>query len=47
MLARAFSSWREPRTTFSRMSSATMTPVETWPMIRLTTATATTATRVG
>lgn len=28
-LARAFSSWRDPRTTFSTISRATMSPVET------------------
>ena len=40
MLARAFSSWREPRTTLSRISSATITPVETWPITKLTATTA-------
>ena len=40
MLARAFSSWRDPSTTFSRISSATMMPVDTWPMATLTTVTA-------
>ena len=36
-LARAFSSWREPSTTLRRISSATMIPVETSPIAKLTT----------
>ena len=40
MLARAFSSWRVPRTTLRRMSSATITPVETSPITKLTATTA-------
>ena len=40
MLARAFSSWRAPSTTFSRISRATMMPVDTWPMATLTMVTA-------
>ena len=40
MLARAFSSWREPSTTFSRISRATMMPVDTWPITTLTMVTA-------
>ena len=40
MLARAFSSWRVPRTMLSRMSSATITPVETSPIAKLTATTA-------
>ena len=39
-LALALSSWREPRTTLSRMSSATMIPVGTSPMTKLTAVTA-------
>jgi hypothetical protein len=39
-LALALSSWREPRTTLSRMSSATMIPVGTSPMAKLTAVTA-------
>ena len=40
MLARAFSSWRVPRTTLRRMRSATITPVETSPITKLTATTA-------
>ena len=40
MLARAFSSWRVPSTTLRRMSSATITPVETSPITKLTATTA-------
>ena len=40
MLARALSSWREPSTTLSRIRSATITPVETSPMTKLTIVTA-------
>ena len=39
-LALALSSWREPRTTLSRISSATMIPVDTSPMAKLTAVTA-------
>ena len=40
MLARAFSSWRVPRTTLRRISSPTITPVETSPITKLTATTA-------
>ena len=40
MLALAFSSWRVPSTTFRRISSPTITPVETWPITKLTATTA-------
>ena len=46
-LARAFSSWREPSTTLSRSGAPTMTPVETSPMTKLTTATATSMMFIG
>ena len=46
-LARAVSSWRVPSPTFSRMSSATMIPVETSPISRLTTTTATSIRFIG
>ena len=46
-LARALSSWREPSTTLSTISSATMTPVETSPMTKLTTVTATSMMFIG
>ena len=39
-LARAVSSWRVPSPTFSRMSNATMIPVESSPITRLTITTA-------
>ena len=39
-LARALSSCREPNTTLSRISNATITPVDTCPMAKLTTVTA-------
>ena len=47
MLARAFSSCRVPSTRLSRMSSATMTAVDSSPMIRLTTVTATSMMFIG
>ena len=40
MLALAFSSCRVPSTTLSRMSRPTMTPVDTWPITKLTAVTA-------
>ena len=46
-LARAFNSWREPRTTFRRISSATTIPVETSPIAKLTTTTATSMMFIG
>ncbi len=46
-LARALSSWRAPSTTLRTMSSATMTPVETSPMRKLTTVTATSMRFIG
>ena len=47
MLALAFSSCREPSTTLSRISSATITPVETSPIAKLTTVTATSMMFIG
>ena len=47
MLARAFSSCRVPSTTLSRISSATMTPVETSPIAKLTATTATSMMFIG
>ena len=47
MLARALSSWREPSTTLRRISSATITPVETSPMTKLTAVTATSMMFIG
>ena len=47
MLALAFSSCLEPRTTLRRMSSATATPVETSPMTKLTAVTATSMRFIG
>ena len=46
-LARALSSCREPRTTLSTISSATMTPVETSPIAKLTIVTATSMMFIG
>ena len=46
-LARAFSSCREPSTTLRRISSATMIPVETSPIAKLTTTTATSMMFIG
>src|SRR5262245_51453170 len=46
-LARAFNSWRDPSTTFNSTSSATMMPVETSPIAKLTTVTATSMMFIG
>ena len=46
-LARAVTSWRVPSATFSRTSNATTTPVETSPISRLTTTTATSMMFIG
>ena len=46
-LALAFSSCRAPSTTLSTISRPTMTPVDTWPITKLTTVTATSMMFIG
>ena len=46
-LARAFSSWRDPRTTLRRIRNPTTTPVDTSPMAMLTITTATSMMFIG
>ena len=46
-LALAFSSWRDPRTTLKRTSSAMMMPVDASPIAKLTAATATSMMFIG